>query len=306
MKIHELGNRYFPVAMVNITNRCTLRCRHCFVYREGNPNRHPKRSSEEMDRFTMLQTLEFLRDKHRIHSMVWMGGEPLLRKNVLCEGLRLFKENTIVTNGTLDLLDLGRCVYVVSLDGPKEVNDPLRGKGSFRRVMNTLHRIPRDFGPTVQVQCVVTRENQERVGELIPALQNTRVEGLTYTFYIPRSHDTSSLAWRTLQEREPAVLRVMELKSRYPEFVWNSMGSLKLMLPENAKEITDHCLPKKYLLPLYLDGKEFDVPFCCAGNDVNCELCGMWGVFHFAAKLKTGTPSRYFPGPFSDLLRQNS
>ena len=305
MRIEELGDRYFPVAMVNITNRCTLRCRHCFVYREGNPSERPTRSSEEMDTFTMLQTLERLRDTHRIHTMVWMGGEPLLRKDVLREGVGLFKENTIVTNGTLDLVDLGRCVYVVSLDGPEEVNDRIRGRGSFERVLHTLGRLPADFVPTVQVQCVVTRENQDRLEELIPVLGNSRVDGLAYTFYIPRRHDTSSLAWPTLQDREPAVRRVMELKLRYPDFVWNSMESLELMLPAQAKEVTDNCLPKKYLLPLYLDGREFDVPFCCAGNDVDCDLCGMWGVFHFAAKVKSGSPSRYFPNPFPQVSRQN-
>ena len=35
--------------------------------------------------------------------------------------MRLFEENTIVTNGTIDLIDLGRVVYVVSLDGPSAV-----------------------------------------------------------------------------------------------------------------------------------------------------------------------------------------
>ena len=29
---------YYPGAMVNITNRCNLKCEHCFVYRDGNPN----------------------------------------------------------------------------------------------------------------------------------------------------------------------------------------------------------------------------------------------------------------------------
>jgi hypothetical protein len=257
-----------------------------------------------MDTPTMLHTLERLRDKHRIHAMVWMGGEPLLRQDVLREGVGLFQENTIVTNGTLDLLDLGSCVYVVSLDGPERVNDRVRGRGSFRRIIDTLGRIPHDFLPTVQVQCVVTRENQDRLEDLLQLLADTRVEGLTYTFYIPRQNDTSTLAWRSLEEREPAVRRVMALKSRYPDFVWNSMESLELMLPAHAKAVTDRCLPKKYLLPLYLDGREFNVPFCCAGNDVNCDLCGMWGVFHFAAKAKTGAPSRYFPGIFPDRISQ--
>jgi len=298
VKIDELGDRTFPVAMVNVTNRCTLRCRHCFVYREGNPNEPPRGSAEEMDTQTMLRTLEMLRDRHRIHAMVWMGDEPLLRKDVLAGGVKLFPENTIVTSGTLDLLDLGPCVYVVSLDGPEAVNDPVRGKGSFKRVMRTIERLPESFEPTVQVQCVVTRENENHLEELLETLLPSRANGLVYTFYIPKRIDTSSLAWSSLEEREPAVRRVMELKTRHPDFVWNSTESLELMLPRNAMQVTNNCLPKELLLPLYLDGKEFDVPFCCAGNDVNCDLCGMWGVFHFAAKMKTGEASRYFPRSF--------
>ncbi|UCD56564.1 MAG: radical SAM protein [Candidatus Hydrogenedentota bacterium] len=295
MKIDELRDRFFPAAMVNVTNRCTLKCRHCFVYRDGNPNEPPGRLTDEMDTHTMLQTLERLRDRHQINTMVWMGGEPLLRKDVLTEGVTLFAENTIVTNGTIELIDLGRCVYVVSLDGPEPLNDRVRGNGCFRRVMRTLERVPDAFEPTIQIQCVVTRENENHLEEFLTTVIDTRADGLVYTFYIPRRHDTSSLAWKSLEEREPAVRRVMDLKARYPDFVWNSVESLELMLPANSKAVTDNCLPKKFLLPLYLNGKEFEVPFCCAGNDADCDLCGMWGVFHFAAKMKAGEPSRYIP-----------
>jgi len=298
MKIDELGDRLFPAAMVNITNRCTLRCRHCFVFREGNPNQRPRHLTDEMDTSMMLQTLEQLRDRHQIHTMVWMGGEPLLRKDVLIKGVRLFEENTIVTNGTIDLLDLGNCVYVVSLDGPEAINDHIRGRDSFRRVMRSLGRVPDQFAPTIQVQCVVNKENEAHLEELLQTIIGTRVDGLVYSFYIPRRHDTSSLAWHSLEKREPAVRRVMELKGQYPDFVWNSLDSLELMLPANSKAVTDNCLPKKFLLPLYLNGKEFEVPFCCAGNDADCDLCGMWGVFHLAAKRNAEAPSRYIPNQF--------
>ena len=30
--------KFYPLAMINITNRCTLKCKHCFVFREENPN----------------------------------------------------------------------------------------------------------------------------------------------------------------------------------------------------------------------------------------------------------------------------
>ena len=295
MKIDELGDRYFPVAMVNVTNRCTLKCRTCFVFREGNPNDPAKRLADEMDKDTMLETLALLRDRQQIRTMVWMGGEPMLRKDVLREGVKLFEENTVVTNGTIDLIDLGKIVYVVSLDGPEEINDSVRGKGCFKRVMRTLGRVPEPFEPTIQIQCVVNKENENHVEELLQTVIDTRADGLVYSFYVPKSNDTSTLAWKSLEEREPAVRRVMDLKKRYPEFVWNSLDSLELMLAANAKEVTDNCLSKKFLLPLYLDGKEFDVPFCCVGNDVDCDLCGMWGVFHFAAKMNAQSSSRYLP-----------
>jgi len=42
--------RQWPAAMVNITNRCTLRCRHCFVFRDENPTD----IKGEMDTETMV------------------------------------------------------------------------------------------------------------------------------------------------------------------------------------------------------------------------------------------------------------
>lgn len=296
MKIDELGDRYFPSAMVNVTNRCTLKCRHCFIYRDGNPSEHPGRIADEMDKETMLKTLEMLRDRHQINTMVWMGGEPLLRKDVIREGVKLFNRNTIVTNGSIDLIDLGKVIYVVSLDGPEAINDQVRGEGCFKRVMRTLGRVPQEFEPTVQIQCVANKENENHLEEMVHAVIDTRADGLVYSFYVPRKNDTTSLAWKSLEEREPAVRRVMELKRKYPKFVWNTIASLELMLPEHSKEITDSCLPKQYLLPLYLNGKEFEVPFCCTGNDADCDMCGMWGVFHMAAKMQTREDSRYIPG----------
>ena len=134
----------FPAAMVNITNRCTLRCRHCFVFRQGNPN-DPK---DEMDDETMLTKLAQIQQERGIEHMLWMGGEPLLRPEILRRGSGLFKTNTVTTNGTIDLIDLPNSIYVVSLDGPPEYNDAIRGKGSFAKVMRTLERIPEGFGPT--------------------------------------------------------------------------------------------------------------------------------------------------------------
>ena len=39
------------------------------------------------------------------------------------------------------------------------------------------------------------------------------------------------------------------------------------------------------------EGDEFVTPFCCYGNDVDCDLCGAWAVFYIAAKLEAAEPA---------------
>lgn len=289
-------DRSFPAAMVNITNRCTLRCGHCFIYRDGNPNE----PAAEMGAAEMLAKILERKQRHGMRSMLWMGGEPLLRPDVLKPGVGHFEHNTITTNGTLDLLDLPRTRYVVSLDGPPEVNDRIRGQGTFERVMRTLGRVPQGFGPEVLVQCVVTRMNEDRLEDLVQALLPTAVQGLTFSFYVPTREDRSPHTWGSLERRDAAVLEVMRLKHRYSSLVRNRGRSLELMLSAKAREITDDCPSRKLVLPLYLEGRDFVTPYCCYGNDVDCDLCGAWVVFHLAALLEPGRP-RTLPNGVSSL-----
>ncbi len=281
----------YPGAMVNVTNHCNLECVHCFVFREGNPNR----PAGEMKPERMLSELRRLRDRHGVRSMLWMGGEPMLRWRLLEKGLSLFQRNTITTNGTIPLKDFGPdLTYVISLDGPRAVNDPVRGSGVFDRVMKTVAAIPDDFRPTVTVQCVLHRQNQDHLEELVRELLPTRVQGLTFSFYVPRAAEVSARAWESIEERETAVDIVVELKRRYPTFIWNSSRSLELMRPPTAKRVTDHCPMLKTMLPLYIEGNDFTTPFCCYGNDVDCDRCGSWGVFATAARIPGPWDS---PGP---------
>lgn len=290
MKNDTSESTVYPAAMVNITNKCTLRCKHCFVFRDENPN-DPK---EEMDTETMLGKLFDLQKQYQINTMLWMGGEPLLRPDVLREGVKIFEKNTITTNGTIDLIEFPGCIYVVSIDGPPDINDAVRGKGSFDKVMKTLSRVPTNFKSTVMCQCVVTKANEDRLEELVDILRQTRAEGMTFSFYVPTRNDDSELTWKTLSRRDKAVQETLRLKRKYPDFIWNKRRVLELTLSENAKAVTDNCPSKKYVFPLYLEGNEFVQPFCCYGNDVDCDLCGAWVVFHIAALLESSETENIF------------
>lgn len=285
---HYRDDGRYPAAVVNVTNRCNLSCQHCFIFRDGNPNESPASVHDELSSTTILETLIGLRDRHGIVSVLWMGGEPLLRRDLIHDGVHLFRRNTIVTNGTIPLVDFGpTALYVVSLDGPEDLNDAIRGRGTYQKVMRNLSRIPADCTTPVQVQCVVTQRNQDRLEELVAAVRQTQAGWMTFSFYVPRANDTSSDAWATNEERACAVREVMRLKTRYPSFVRNSARMLELMLPPHCKVITDSCPARDNVLPLYLDGAHFTTPFCCYGNDVDCERCGAWVVFHLAAQFGT-------------------
>jgi len=154
----------YPAAIVNVTNRCNLRCRHCYLYVDGNPNDEQEHIPDD----AFLAAVARLRDRHGLLAMVWQGGEPMIRWRLLQRAVRLFPKNTITTNGTIPLRDFGPSVtYVVSLDGPEDSNDALRGAGVYAKARATIAAVPEAFSSTIQVQCVVTRQNQHRLEELV-------------------------------------------------------------------------------------------------------------------------------------------
>src|SRR5690242_10741531 len=151
----DFGDRNFRSALVNVTNVCNLECRHCFVYRDGNPNL----ARDKMDDATMLHQLRVLRDKHEIKSMLFMGGEPMIRKRLVLEAINLFERGSIVTNGTYGIPSVPGHLVTVSLDGPERMNDPIRGAGVFSKVKEAVFARDAREGTTVILQMTVTKEN---------------------------------------------------------------------------------------------------------------------------------------------------
>ena len=291
-----------PIALVNVTNRCNLKCKHCFVFREGTPNTPTKKN--EMPATEMIKEIKKYKRKYGIFRMLWMGGEPLLRKDVLKLGVKLFPQNVIATNGTLPLINLGpKIKWAVSIDGPEKINDEIRGKGSFKKIINNLNNLPDDFKGDLQCSCAVSKKNENFLEELINILQKeTPARGITFSFYVPKKKDTSEFMWKTLKERDSVIKKVFALKKKYGNFILNNRLVFELLLSQNALEVTNNCPLKKYALPLYLGYEGFEIPFCCYGNDVNCDLCGAWGAFHLAAiiKVNPGFPDK-ISGTFKNV-----
>lgn len=290
----DFGDRKFPGALVNITNVCNLECSHCFVFRDDNPN-SPR---DKMNDATMLHQLEVLRDKHDIKSMLFMGGEPMIRKDLVFEAMKLFDHSTIVTNGTYGIPSVPGNLVSVSLDGPKHMNDPIRGEGVFDQVRDAVHdRDPSD-GTVVMLQMAITRDNAPGIEEFVEAVKDWPISGVAFTFYVPPKDDTSGQSWQDLKERDLVVDRVLALKEKHPHLIKANKGALELMKSDVCMDYTgkdgENCLMRN-MLPLYMgDGPDktgaFERTFCCYGNDVDCSRCGAYAVFNAAYKKARGRP----------------
>jgi MoaA/NifB/PqqE/SkfB family radical SAM enzyme len=276
----EFGDREYRSALVNVTNACNLRCRHCFVFREDNPN-EPR---DKMDDTTMLHQLRVLRDRHGIRSMLFMGGEPMIRWKLVSEALKLFEFSSIVTNGMYGIPCAPGTLVTVSLDGPEALNDPIRGEGVFQKVKAAVHARDPDDGTLVMLQMAVTKENAPGIEEFVEEVKDWPIDGIAFSFYVPTENDTGPLVWQDLRERDEVVQRVIDLKGKYPGVVKSNVGALLRMMSDVALESTgergERCLMRG-TLPLYVgDGGQFERTFCCYGNDVDCTRCGAYAVFN--------------------------
>lgn len=285
----DFGNTDFPSALVNVTNACNLSCSHCFVFRADNPNR----PEDKMDDVTMLEQLAELRDKHHIRHMLFMGGEPMIRKDLVLQGMQLFESSSIVTNGTYGIPSVPGHLVTVSLDGPRDMCDAIRGAGVFDKVREAIHtRDPQD-GTNVMLQMTITRTNEQGIEDFVEEVKDWPITGLAFTFYVPTKNDSSNLAWSDLRDRDPIVERVIRLKLRYPWLIKSNIGALELMRSEVSLESTgthgENCLMRR-TLPLYMgDGGNFVRTFCCYGNDVDCTRCGAYSVFNAEFHRRAGT-----------------
>jgi radical SAM protein with 4Fe4S-binding SPASM domain len=162
----ELLRRRHPLRYLffEITRRCNLSCAYC------GSDCTERTQSEELEIEDWLRIADQLaRDFTPGKVMIAVtGGEPLTKPGLLELFHRLHRLGFpfgMVTNGTLldrdkarELVATGIRSISVSLDGPAEINDRLRGKGSAQRAIEALgHLKEAGFDGKLEVLTTVTK-----------------------------------------------------------------------------------------------------------------------------------------------------
>ena len=161
--------------ILHVTNRCNMRCRHCFVSFD-NPQKE--------------LTLDEIRSVAKvIPDPIWLnigGGEPLLR-NDLEEIISLFDfcELGLPTNGwdtdrtvarmeKIHRMTAGKLIASLSLDGLQKIHDAMRCPGSFDRVLRTFRDLKKIKGLRVKFNTVLCEANSGEVLELMRFVKTLR------------------------------------------------------------------------------------------------------------------------------------
>jgi len=288
----------------NITYRCNLNCSFCLLKKRLN-----KPNSPEMD---TPQIKKMMREFKQIGTKFWLfsGGEPLLRED-LGELISYAKDKMdfhcgISTNGTLlaekikedssfKRLDLVQ----ISLDGPEEIQDKLRGKGTYIKIISALNAL-RGLQIKVVITVLISKNNLDYFHSLIK-LATQYNANIIFQVIDTQPAGVSESKEKFFPSRiafKKAVQELIEEKKRNG-FIINSPDYLKMirdLWPDVPHKIK--CYAGQFYCEITPEG--FVVP-CCAKLDRIKDICnGLDAGFHKAFfQLDNMSECRdcYYAGP---------
>ena len=202
-----LGDKSPFFAYLKITERCNLDCPYCPWHSKSNNYREELSTEAWKDIITKVADLG-------VEVMIFEGGEPTLRVDLseLLDCAHNRGASTVLaTNGTTNPWRLSPTAFTVSIDGPQEVHDKIRGAGTYSRLLRNLAENP---GRPVGSITVVNRINLPYLREMLLSV-HPLVTGSGFTFqYDYKGGDPNCLSPAELVK---AKLHIKELK-RDPRF----------------------------------------------------------------------------------------
>ena len=211
---------------LKITNVCNLRCRMCAQwgssgYNFGRPTRELREVVPAEDYKRMVDDCARFDPAYYI----W-GGEPMMYPDIM-EVLEHIKSRGhlcgLITNGTLvekhaaALMGMGLDSIMISLDGPRELHDEIRGmEGTFDRMSRGLGAILRERSrrrkatPIIILLMTITATNIDAIGRTLEAAEDLGADfvgiylswftneqiGEEHTDFMERHFGVTPTAWK--------------------------------------------------------------------------------------------------------------
>lgn len=258
---------------IDVTRRCNLTCAHCYWWKQEHP--------EELDPGNMIAVMRGLRLRG-LRAAILYGGEPTLRLELCREAGLIFDTTLVFTNGTNGFPRLNNAQWILSLDGPREVNDAMRGRGVYDTAVANLFKASR---PPI-VHMTITRKNQDSVEDFIRDMLDLPVKGIGFSFYTPDLRTDDGTFFVPLHERDRLVERLLSFRRRYGERVGFTRAMARQLLRGASFSEWNSalaCPVSRRVLCLASDGSR---KRCTYGDAADCSRCGCAAVAAYRGALK--------------------
>ncbi|MCL4503522.1 MAG: radical SAM protein, partial [Deltaproteobacteria bacterium] len=191
----SISRTYDFLIQWHLTERCNLRCKHC--YQEGGQSRELTRGQI----FAVIDEIDqMLKDWHQAYEIEFQpsfnvtGGEPFLRPDffaILERMAGIGFEIYVLSNGTLITPERARRLaelkvngVQVSLEGPPEIHQAIRGPGSFAASLAGI-RYLLDAGVKVSLNATLSRINAGYFQDLVKLARTLGVPRLGFSRLVP-------------------------------------------------------------------------------------------------------------------------
>jgi Fe-coproporphyrin III synthase len=193
-----------PVVVWNMTQRCNLKCVHCYARSEDICY------DNELNRDQALAMMDDLAD-FGVPVLLFSGGEPLVHPRLVeyaqyavSKGMRA----VISTNGTLItkekaqiLKDIGLSYVGISLDGLEPTHDLFRGvPGSFKRAMAAIEHC-QAAGIKVGLRFTINKRNVQDIPGIFDLLEEKNIPRACF-YHLVYSGRGSEIAKEDLTHEE--------------------------------------------------------------------------------------------------------
>jgi len=244
---------------IDVTSKCNLRCKGCYHF-----------SSEVTPDMGDSELLSFLKQKTKAgYRKLWLfGGEPALRSNLFDQLDKWFLDVHVITNGTIKIdPKFKNWSLWVSLDGPREVNDSIRGKGSFDKIVANYKGDRR-----VGLVMTVNRQNYKTIPEMVQLVKDLGVSTISFTFYSRCQNETRDEFDFTQEDLAAIEKIVLSQLKKNAKYMLVDKASLRSMLYGKIADErwNGRCFFAEVLLESYDSSGQRRK--CCINNIV-CDSC---------------------------------
>jgi radical SAM protein with 4Fe4S-binding SPASM domain len=213
----------------HLTERCNLRCRHCYQGDRPIQEMTLDEVKREIDGATeMFQAWENEQGISVSPSIHFTGGEPFLYEglwDLVAYARRKRYAVALMSNGCLITKDdaekastLGISDIQISLEGPSDLHDSIRGRGSLMAATEGVEALVKS-GNRVSANVTLSRLNVDQIEETIEIARTMGFYGIGFSRMVPCGRG------KELRDR---LLTPQELKRAYQKILSLSAPSFEV------------------------------------------------------------------------------